>query len=89
MAVAPGMPRYGPASAMSCLTEAIEVARVQSARALELRSTMILARLLSEGGRRDQARHELGLVYDRFAEGFQTEDLRLAPALLQDLQSRS
>jgi predicted ATPase/DNA-binding winged helix-turn-helix (wHTH) protein len=83
------MPRYGSASAMSCVTEAIEVARVQSALALELRSTMTLARLLSEGGQRDQARHQLGLVYDRFTEGFQTADLRLARARLQELQSRS
>jgi predicted ATPase len=83
------MPRYGPASAMSCVTEAIEIARVQSALALELRSTMTLARMLSEGGQRDQARHQLGLVYDRFTEGFQTADLRLARAQLQELQPRS
>ena len=50
---------------------------------------MTLARLLSQGGQRDQARRELALVYDRFIEGFQTEDLRLARALLVDLQSRS
>jgi predicted ATPase/DNA-binding winged helix-turn-helix (wHTH) protein len=80
------MPRYGPASAMSCVTEAIEVARVQSALALELRSTMTLARLLSEGGQRDQALHQLGLVYDRFTEGFQTADLKLARRLLENLQ---
>jgi len=42
------MPRHGRASAISCLTEAIEVARVQSALALELRSMMTLARLLSK-----------------------------------------
>jgi predicted ATPase len=83
------MPRYGPASAMSCVTEAIDIARVQSALALELRSTMTLARMLSEGGQRDQARHQLGLVYDRFTEGFQTADLRLARARLQELQPRS
>jgi predicted ATPase len=80
------MPRYGPASAMNCVTEAIEVARVQSALALELRSTMTLARLLSEGGQRDQARLQLGLVYDRFTEGFQTTDLRMARGLLEKLQ---
>jgi hypothetical protein len=83
------MPRHGPASAMNCVTEAIEVARAQSALALELRSTMTMARLLSEGGQRDQACHQLRLVYDRFTEGFQTADLKLARALLQELQSRS
>jgi tetratricopeptide (TPR) repeat protein len=35
-------------SAMNCLSEALAVARAQSALALELRSTMALARLLSE-----------------------------------------
>ena len=74
---------------MSCLTEAIEVARVQSALALELRSMTNLARLLSEGGRCGEARRELALVYERFTEGFQTEDLKQARALLEDLQSRS
>jgi hypothetical protein len=72
--------------AMSCLTEAIAVARVQSALAWELRSTMVLARLLSEDGQRDRARHALALVYDRFTEGFETADLKLARALLEDLR---
>jgi predicted ATPase/DNA-binding winged helix-turn-helix (wHTH) protein len=73
-------------SAMNCLTEAVAVARAQSALAWELRSTMVLARLLSEDGQRDQARHALALVYDRFTEGFETADLKLARALLEDLR---
>jgi predicted ATPase/DNA-binding winged helix-turn-helix (wHTH) protein len=73
-------------SAMNCLTEALAVARAQSALAWELRSTMVLARLLSEDGQRDQARHALALVYDRFTEGFETQDLKLARALLEDLR---
>jgi predicted ATPase len=73
-------------SAMNCLTEAIAVGREQSALALELRSTMALARLLAEDGQRGQARRTLALVYDRFTEGFETADLRLARALLEDLQ---
>jgi predicted ATPase/DNA-binding winged helix-turn-helix (wHTH) protein len=83
------IPRYGSASAIDCLNEAIEVARQQSALALELRSTMTLARFLSESGQRDQARRELALVYDRFTEGFQTADLRQAHAFIEDLQTRS
>jgi predicted ATPase len=78
--------RHDRESAMSCLTEALAVARVQSALAWELRSTMALARLLSEDGQRDQARHTLALVYDRFTEGFETADLKLARALLEDLR---
>ena len=74
------------ASAINCLTEALAVARAQSALAWELRSTMALARMLSEDGQRDQARHTLALVYDRFTEGFETADLRLAHALLEDLR---
>jgi predicted ATPase len=74
--------------ALNCLTEAIAVARAQSALAWELRSTMTLARLLSENGQRDRARHALALVYDRFTEGFETADLKLARALLEDLRLR-
>jgi predicted ATPase len=78
--------RHDRESAMNCLTEALVVARTQSALAWELRSTMVLARLLCEDGQRDQARHTLALVYDRFTEGFETADLKLARALLEDLR---
>jgi predicted ATPase/DNA-binding winged helix-turn-helix (wHTH) protein len=77
--------RHDRESAVSCLTEAIAVARAQSALAWELRSTIALARILSANGCRDQARHMLALVYDRFTEGFETVDLKLARALLDDL----
>jgi predicted ATPase/DNA-binding winged helix-turn-helix (wHTH) protein len=73
-------------SATNCLMEALTVAREQSALAWELRSTMDLARLLREGGQRDKARHTLAIVYDRFTEGFETADLKLARALLEDLR---
>jgi predicted ATPase/DNA-binding winged helix-turn-helix (wHTH) protein len=73
-------------TAIDCLTEALAVARAQSALALELRSAIDLARLLAEGGQRELARHDLALVYDRFTEGFQTADLKAARALLENLQ---
>jgi hypothetical protein len=73
-------------SAISCLTEGIEVARLQSALAFELRSAIDLARLLSDGEQRDEARHSLAPVYDRFTEGFQTADLKIARRLLENLQ---
>jgi predicted ATPase len=79
------MPRPDPSLAMECLAEALAVARKQSALALELRSTTALARLLSNSGHRDQAYHMLTLVYDRFTEGFETADLRIARQLLDDL----
>jgi predicted ATPase len=80
------MPQYGRDAAMDCLTEALAVAKAQSALALELRVTIALARLLAEGGQRDQARHDLALVYGRFTEGFETADLRIARQLMEDLE---
>jgi predicted ATPase len=77
--------RHDREAARNCLTEAIAVARAQSALAWELRSTIALARIFSAGGQRDEARHTLALVYDRFTEGFDTADLKLARALLEDL----
>jgi predicted ATPase len=79
------MPQYGRDSAINCLTEALAVAKSQSALALELKSTIALARLLAEGGQRDKARHDLALVYGRFTEGFETADLRTARQLVKEL----
>ena len=78
--------RHDREEATNCLTEAIAITRAQSALAWELRSTMALARLLHEGGQRDEARDALVLVYDRFTEGFETADLKRARALLDDLR---
>jgi predicted ATPase/DNA-binding winged helix-turn-helix (wHTH) protein len=79
------MPQYGRGPAVECLTESLAVAKAQSALALELRSTIDLARLLTEIGRRDQARHDLALVYGRFTEGFETADLKIAHQLMEEL----
>jgi predicted ATPase len=78
--------RHDREAAMNCLSEALAVACAQSALAWELRSTMALARLLREGGQRDEARRTLALVYDRFTEGFETADLKQASALLEELR---
>jgi len=79
------MPQHDRDSAISCLTDALAVAKAQSALALELRSTITQARLLAESGQRDQARHDLALVYGRFTEGFETADLRTARQVMKDL----
>jgi predicted ATPase len=79
------MPRQDRSLALDCLNEALTVAREQSALALELRSATTLAQLLAEIGQRDRARHVLTLVYDRFTEGFETMDLRIARQTLEDL----
>jgi ATP/maltotriose-dependent transcriptional regulator MalT len=80
-----GAPQHGRAPAIDCLREALAAARDQSALAFELRSATDLARLLSERGQRDEAGRTLALVYDRFTEGFETSDLRIARRLIEDL----
>jgi predicted ATPase len=77
-----GMPRHGRVAAMNCLTEALAIARSQSALALELRSTMASAHLLATDERCDQGRQDLARVYDRFSEGFESADLRMARQLM-------
>jgi predicted ATPase len=73
------------AEAQSCYERAIEIARKQSAKSLELRATMSLARLLDKQGRRDEARAMLSQIYGWFTEGFDLLDLKDAKALLDDL----
>ena len=64
---------------------AIEVARKQEAKSLELRATMSLARLLAKQGTRYEARAMLTDIYNWFTEGFDTADLKDAKALLEEL----
>jgi predicted ATPase/DNA-binding winged helix-turn-helix (wHTH) protein len=78
-------PQYNRSAAMDCLTESLAVAKAQSALALELKSTIDLARLLTKMGRQDHARQNLAHVYSRFTEGFNTADLRIARQLLDEL----
>jgi class 3 adenylate cyclase/tetratricopeptide (TPR) repeat protein len=63
----------------------IEVAREQQARSLELRAAIRLARLWAEQGERRNARDVLAPIYARFTEGFDTQDLKDAKALLDHL----
>jgi predicted ATPase len=73
------------AGAETCFREALEIARRQEARSWELRAATSLARLLADGGRRDEARKILEAPYAWFTEGFATADLRAARALLETL----
>jgi predicted ATPase len=67
------------------LRRAIEVARRQSARSWELRATTSLARLWQQQGRTREAHKMLAKVYGWFTEGFDTQDLSEARALLDGL----
>jgi len=75
------------AEARICFQQAIEVARQQSAKSLELRATISLARLLRDAGSRDEARAMLANIYNWFTEGFDTADLKDAKALLDELSN--
>jgi class 3 adenylate cyclase/tetratricopeptide (TPR) repeat protein len=65
--------------------EALEIARRQEAKGWELRAATSLARLWQRQGKRAEARDLLQPVYAWFTEGFDTQDLKDAKALLAEL----
>ena len=73
--------------AEQCLKHALESARMQKARLLELRAAMSLARLWRDQGKVRQASELLAPVCRWFTEGFDTRDLKEAKALLEELAS--
>jgi len=73
------------AQAVTCLEEALRIARRQNAMSWQLRSARDLARLWAENGERQRALALLLPVYDWFEEGFDTPDLIEAKALLDEL----
>ncbi|MFQ5853233.1 MAG: hypothetical protein ACE5JU_21960, partial [Candidatus Binatia bacterium] len=68
-----------------CFRQALEVARSQSAKSLELRAAMSLSRLWQRNGKLEDARQLLGEIYGWFTEGFDTADLKEARELFQGL----
>jgi DNA-binding winged helix-turn-helix (wHTH) protein/predicted ATPase len=64
---------------------AIDVARGQRAKSLELRAAMSLGRLWREDGRWADAHRLVAGVYKWFTEGFDTPDLGEAKSLLEQL----
>jgi predicted ATPase len=76
-----------PTEAEACFLKAIEVARRQQAKSLELRATVSLARLWQRQGKQDAAHTMLSEIYNWFTEGFDTKDLQEAKALLDSLES--
>jgi predicted ATPase/class 3 adenylate cyclase len=72
--------------AQSLLDQALTTARSQRAKALELRATKDLAALWIDQGRRQEALDFLAPIYAWFTEGFDTQDLKVAKALLDQLR---
>jgi len=72
-------------AAESRYRKAITIAVEQEAKLWELRAAVSLARLRRAQGRRAEARNLLAPVYSWFTEGFDTQDLKEAKALLDEL----
>lgn len=71
--------------AEECFRQALDIARRQQAKSLELRAAMSLSRLWQQQGKRDEARQMLAEIYGWFTEGFDTADLQEAKVLLEEL----
>ena len=73
--------------AQTSLDRALEIARRQGAKTLELRATATLARLLRGQGKGPEARRLLEAAYHSIPPGFDTADLSEAKGLFEDLTS--
>ena len=73
-------------TAEACFQQAIEVARDQSARSLELRASRSLARLWREQGKSTEAFVLLDEVFCWFSEGFDAPDVQETAEMLKQLQ---
>ena len=67
------------------LHQALEIARAQGAKSLELRAATSQARAWFVEGELEDARSLLFPIYRWFTEGFDTPDLKEAKALLEKL----
>ena len=72
-------------AATRCLRDSIAKAQAQHALSLELRSAITLTGLLRGEGKMAEARRCVASVFERFTEGFETADLRVARGLLNEL----
>jgi len=80
-----GLPGAG-TEAQSLLDQALSTARSQHAKALEVRIAIDLAELWTDQGRREETVDLLAPICAGFTEGFETQDLRQAKALLDRLR---
>jgi adenylate cyclase len=72
-------------AAETCFHHALDIARTQQAKSLELRIATSLARLWHQQGKPQEAHDLLAPVYHWFTEGLDTADLQDAKALLEAL----
>ena len=71
------------ATAQACFQQALDMARQQGAKALELRAAMSLSRVWLAQDRPDAAQALLATCYDGFSEGLDTADLQAAKSVLE------
>jgi len=71
--------------AEACFLKAIDIARRQQAKSLELRAVMSLSQLWQQQGKKREDHELLAEIYGWFTEGFDTKDLQEARALLEEL----
>jgi predicted ATPase len=77
--------KCSPREVEECFWKAVEIAREQQAKSLELRAVMSLGCLWQRQGKNAAARQMLAETRDWFREGFDTQDLKDAAALLKGL----
>ncbi|UCB47624.1 MAG: hypothetical protein JSW56_10595, partial [Deltaproteobacteria bacterium] len=71
--------------AEECFRQALDIARRQQAKSLELRAAMSLSRLWQQQRKQEEAHQLLAEIYGWFTEGFDTADLKEAKVLLEEL----
>jgi predicted ATPase len=74
-------------AAEGCFRQALDIARSQQAKMLELRAAASLSRLWQHEGKQHEAQQLLAGVYAWFTEGFESVDLREAKTLLTELEA--
>jgi predicted ATPase len=79
------LPCPDPAKAEKSFCTALAIARKQGTRGYELRAATSLARLWAQQGRRAEAGELMAPVYGSFTEGLDTQDLKDAKALIEEL----
>jgi predicted ATPase len=78
-------PKGAESEVEGCFLRAMDIAHNQKAKSLELRAAMSISRLWNFQNKEKSARQLLVNIYEKFTEGFDTEDLKEAAILIQSL----